>query len=65
MRLHKRYHRRVNTKAYKRAIVQILKRYDPDRHITPCDPFSDPWDQGIGRALRDIADAINRGRFPF
>ena len=59
-----RFHKRMHTKAYYQAINRILKRYDPDRNITPCDPFDDAFSNGIRTVLRDIAKYINRGKFP-
>ena len=42
-----------------------VRRYDPDRNLgTKCDPLQDPFSQGIGRALNDLATLIREGRFP-
>jgi hypothetical protein len=50
--------------AYYGGVNRILGDTIRTATSLPCDRFSDPFGQGIGRALKDIAKYIKEGRFP-
>lgn len=58
--VNRKYHRRMHTRGYYASINRILKRYDPDRNIDPCD-FS--GFNNIRVALRQIGEYIKDGKW--